>query len=49
MRGSTTRDGSPPALSGNKHPAERILDSVGKERKALSGAVANLKEENKTL
>ncbi|CAB1328130.1 unnamed protein product [Coregonus sp. 'balchen'] len=49
LEGSTTRDGSPPASSGSKHPAERILDSVGKERKAMSGAVAHLKEENKTL
>ncbi|XP_029529894.1 coiled-coil domain-containing protein 110-like [Oncorhynchus nerka] len=49
LEGSTTRDGSPLASSGNKHLAERILDSVGKERKALSGSVAHLKEENKTL
>ncbi|XP_024254021.1 coiled-coil domain-containing protein 110 [Oncorhynchus tshawytscha] len=49
LEGSTTRDGSPLASSGNKHLAERILDSVGKERNALSGSVAHLKEENKTL
>ncbi|XP_071244268.1 uncharacterized protein [Salvelinus alpinus] len=49
LEGITTRDGSLPASSGNEHPAERILDSVGKERKAMSGAVAHLKEENKTL
>ncbi|XP_024293830.2 coiled-coil domain-containing protein 110-like [Oncorhynchus tshawytscha] len=49
LEGSTARDGSTPASSANKHPAERILDSVGKERKATSGAMAHLKEENKTL
>ncbi|XP_029605757.1 intracellular protein transport protein USO1-like isoform X2 [Salmo trutta] len=49
LEGSTTRDGSSLASSGNKHPAERILDSVGKERKAMSGSVDHLKEENKTL